>query len=129
MRKGEGRHLDVAIDDVPGVQVLQGRDDLSAVETSAILRENALTGEVEKELREQGAMGTGGGWRDGRTDGQGDGGTDGQTGGWREGWTDGGMDGQGDGGDGGMDRWTGGWTEGGMDRGMEGWRGWGVRGG
>ena len=96
MRKGEGRHLDVAIDDVPGVQVLQGRDDLSAVETSAILRENALTGEVEKELREQGAMGTGGGWRDGRTEGQGDG------------RTDGGKDGRRDGGDGGMDRWTGG---------------------
>lgn len=43
-------HLDVAIDDVPGVQVLEGRDDLGAVETRPILGENPLPGQVEKQL-------------------------------------------------------------------------------
>lgn len=42
--------LDVAIDDVPGVQVLEGRDDLGAVETRPILGENPLPGQVEKQL-------------------------------------------------------------------------------
>lgn len=39
------------------MEVLQGRDDLSPIEPRALLREDALPGEVEKELQNRGGNG------------------------------------------------------------------------
>lgn len=49
---GVQAHLDVAVHHIPRVQVLQGRDDLRAIEAGPLLREDALPGQVEEQLPE-----------------------------------------------------------------------------
>lgn len=56
-----GAHLEVAVHHVLlGVQVVQGRHDLSAIEASPVLGEHPLAGQVEEELREGSLRGRGG---------------------------------------------------------------------
>lgn len=50
----EQPYLNVAVHDVPGVEVLQGRHDLSPVEPGPILSEDPLPGQVEEELQGEG---------------------------------------------------------------------------
>lgn len=46
----EKRYLDVTVNNIPRVEVLQGRDYFSPVEAGTILSEDPLPGQVEEEL-------------------------------------------------------------------------------
>lgn len=50
LRVGGSFYLQVSVNDLSRVQVVERRDDFGAVETRAVLRENSLSGQVEKQL-------------------------------------------------------------------------------
>lgn len=59
-------HLDVTVDDVPRVEILQSRNDLSPIEAGTLLREDTFSREVEKQL--EGKAESGGSTRAGMPD-------------------------------------------------------------